>query len=375
MNEGLKVSQILIVHFGLTYGGSTRNAIDDAVSLQNQGYIVGFASEGGPLLTELEQNSIQFHRLYFVNPEVYPRWIRYLLGIPISTILLLYFVLQQKYNFLYVQHRQSGIPCTVVAWVTKATYIFISVNELGRLSQGRLFTPLGNHIIAVSNQVKQNIIDYFGVADQKITVISNAVNIDVKRADEDEICTFNNRFSIATQAQVVACVAMLVEVKGHDILLSAWKQVVSKFPQAMLLLTGDGPLKERLQAQSVALDITQNVRFLGFVDDISVVYSRALFVVLPSRSEGLPLSILEAFSYGLSAVATTVSGIPEIVLHEKTGLLVEPENPDQLAQTIIHLLSHDSLRQEMGDAGRHLVAQKYSRQVRETALRDYFENL
>ena len=369
------MSNILIVHYALTPGGSTRNAINDAVSLQNQGNIVGFASQGGALLTELDQNSIQFHKLYFVDPELYPIWVRYLLGIPVSTILLLYYVLQKKYNILYVQHRQSGIPCTVVSWLTKAKYVFISVSELGKLNRGRLFTPLGNHIIAVSKQVKQNIIDYFDVPSQKITVISNAVNIDVIKASKNEVDAFNHTFSIPPQVPVVACVAMLVEVKGHDVLLSAWKQVVAKFPQAILVLTGDGPLRESLKAHCRLLGINQNVRFLGFVDSITTVYSRADFVVLASRSEGLPLSILEAFAYGLAAVATDVSGIPEIVLPGKTGLLVEPDNPDQLAEAIVQLLSNDSLRKEMGEAGYCLVTQNFSRQVRDIALKEYFENL
>jgi glycosyltransferase involved in cell wall biosynthesis len=238
-----------------------------------------------------------------------------------------------------------------------------------------LLTPLGHHIIVISEQVKRNIINYFHIPACRVTVIPNATRTDVVREDEDALRAFDEKWSIPPGSQVVACVAMLVEVKAHDILLSAWKQVMRHFPQAVLILAGDGPLKEHLQAQCVQIEATQGVRFLGFVDNISIVYSRASFVVLPSRSEGLPISILEAFSYGLPAVATAVSGTPEIVIPEKTGLLVEPENPEQLSQSIMRLLSDSQLRRRLGQAGRQLVVEKYSSGVRELAIGNYFRTL
>jgi glycosyltransferase involved in cell wall biosynthesis len=208
-----------------------------------------------------------------------------------------------------------------------------------------------------------------------VTVIPNGTNTDVEKVEERSLRAFDEKWSIQPGSQVVACVASLVEVKGHDILLSAWKQVVHHFPKAVLILAGDGPLRKRLQSQCTRLGIAQCVRFLGYVDDISIVYSRAGLVVLASRSEGLPICVLEAFSYGLPVVATAVSGTPEVVFPEKTGLLVEPDRPRELAQAIMRLLSDVPLRERLGQAGRQLVAEKHSLRVHELALGNYFRAL
>ena len=370
-----KVSKILVVLHALRPGGAEGVAVYDAISLSNQGFAVGLASERGTLEKELHARAIRFHRLYFVDPERYPKWLRYLLGLPISTVILFDLVLRHKYDCLYVHHRQSGIPSTVVSWLTGAKYVFISSSEQGKYNRGRFLTPLGQHVIAVSEQVKRNVITNFHVPVRMVTVIPNATKTDVVKVDEKSLRAFDEEWSIPTGSQVVACVASLVKVKGHDILLSAWKQVIYHFPQAVLILTGDGPLKKRLQSQCKQLGIAQCVRFLGYVDDISIIYSRASLVVLASRSEGLPLCILEAFAYGLPAVATAVSGTPEIVMPEKTGLLVEPDNPEQLAQAIMRLLSDTQLRQQLGQAGRHLVVEKYSASMRELVLGYYFRDL
>ena len=370
-----KVAKILVVHPALTPGGTTRVAIDDATSLGRQNFIIGFASDSGPFEDELKAEGISFHRLFFVDPERHSKVVRYMLGLPLSTILLLHYVLRNRYDCLYVQHRQSGIPSAIISWVTGVRYVFVSHSELGRLNRGRLFTPLGHHIIAVSEQVKRNIITYWRVPGRMITVIPNATKTDVVKADRRSLHGFDEKWSILPESQVVACVAMLVKVKGHNTLLSAWKRVLVNFPEAVLILAGDGPLRHRLQDLSDQLGITDRVRFLGYVRDLSIVYSRASIVVLSSISEGLPISILDAFSHSVPVVATAVSGTSEIVIDGKTGLLVGAGNIEQLAQALMSLLSDAKARKEMGQAGRKLVIERYSSEVRELDLGNYIRIL
>ena len=366
---------ILLVHSALSAGGSTDLAISDAVGLRSQGFEVGFASEPGRRTEDMRAQGIRLHRLYFVDPGRYPAWVRYLLGVPVSTALLLYFVIRYGYRYLYVQHRQSGIPSTLVAHFTGAKYVFISHSELGRLNRGRLLTPLGRNVIAVSDQVKRNLITYFRTAPDRVTVIPNATRTEVRQAGEAARMAFREKWDISPDQPVVACVAMLVEIKAHDVLLRAWARLVRHHPRAVLVLTGEGPLRQWLEELSRKLGITETVRFVGFVEDLAVVYSCASLVVLASRSEGLPGAILEASAYGVPAVATAVSGTPEIVLPERTGLLVEPDDPEQLARAIARLLSDENLRERLGRAARELVVRKYSMESRQRTLADYFRGL
>jgi glycosyltransferase involved in cell wall biosynthesis len=369
------VSKILVVHFSLSPGGSTEGAIGDAVALRNEGFEVGFASEPGSRAPDVRAHGMRLHRLYFVDSGRYPAWVRYLLGAPVSSALLLYFVVRHGYRYLYVQHRQSGIPSTVVAWLTGAKYVFISRSELGRFNRGRFLTPLGRHILAVSEQGKRNLMTYFRATGDSITVVPNATRTDVRTAGEGARRAFRARWNIAFDQPIVACVAMLVGIKAHDVLLAAWAQVVQCHSNAVLVLAGDGPLKDVLRRRCRELEITDSVRFLGLVDDVSIVYSCARFVVLASRSEGLPRSILEASAHGLPSVATAVSGVPEIVIPERTGLLVEPGEPKQLAQAMMRLLSDAGLRDRLGGGARELVIAKHSMEHRQRALSCYFRSL
>jgi len=117
------------------------------------------------------------------------------------------------------------------------------------------------------------------------------------------------------------------------------------------------------------------VRFLGLVDDMSVVYWRASFIVLSSNTEGMPMAPLEAAVYGRPAVATAVGGTPEVVLDEQTGLLVKPDDVALLAEAIIRLLGNSALSQTLGSNARALVQGRHSSAARAVVLGNYFSGL
>jgi glycosyltransferase involved in cell wall biosynthesis len=111
------------------------------------------------------------------------------------------------------------------------------------------------------------------------------------------------------------------------------------------------------------------VHWCGWRQDLPGIYASADLVVLSSDSEGLPLSLVEAMACGRPAVATEVGGVPELVVHERTGLLVSRGDPEGLARAISSLLRQPTLRADMGARGRARVRERYtaSRLVRETA--------
>jgi glycosyltransferase involved in cell wall biosynthesis len=149
---------------------------------------------------------------------------------------------------------------------------------------------------------------------------------------------------------VVICVARFDPVKGVDVLIDAWREIASTIPQAMLLLVGDGPLREALAQRIRANGLNTSVRFLGYRSDVEAVLRAADLCVVPSRSEGFSLAALEAMATGLPVVATGVGGLPEVVKDGETGVLVEPENPPALAKAVIRLLADPTLRSEVAAA-------------------------
>ncbi|MCU0619613.1 MAG: glycosyltransferase [Gemmatimonadaceae bacterium] len=133
----------------------------------------------------------------------------------------------------------------------------------------------------------------------------------------------------AADTTVVVCVARFEAVKNHDVLLDAWARIAHRGGE--LWLVGDGPLGSTVRAQAAR---TPGVRLLGVRTDVPAVLAAADLFVLPSRYEGLPMSLLEAAMAGVPVVATAVGGIPEIVRDGIDGRLVSPNDAEALAAAL-----------------------------------------
>jgi glycosyltransferase involved in cell wall biosynthesis len=139
--------------------------------------------------------------------------------------------------------------------------------------------------------------------------------------------------------------------KGHRVLIAAWPAVVRAQPAARLVLVGDGPCRGELEAQARALGVTASVTFAGFRAPADPFLSASRLLVQPSLTEGMPNAVLEAMSAGRPVVASRIGGVPELVVHEETGLLVAPGDPEALAAAIVRMLSDPAGAVRMGTAG------------------------
>lgn len=160
--------------------------------------------------------------------------------------------------------------------------------------------------------------------------------------------------------QIVICVSRLSYEKGIDVLLRAWYLVHETFPQAQLLLVGDGPLRLQLEQLAKLLGLSESIEFAGTQHDIPAYLNKSTIAVLPSRYEGMPNALLEAMACGLPCVATRVSGSEDIVQDGTNGLLVATEDYQGLAQALITLLDDPALARHYGYAARTGIEQHYS---------------
>lgn len=124
-------------------------------------------------------------------------------------------------------------------------------------------------------------------------------------------------------------------------------------------LIGDGPDRSAIEAELDELGIAPSVRLLGDRPDVRELLARAHVFVCSSRSEGMPISILEAMAAGLPVVASAVGGVPEVVVEGRTGLLVEPGAVAPLAEALSQLIDDPALRERLGRAGREMAEQRY----------------
>ena len=158
-------------------------------------------------------------------------------------------------------------------------------------------------------------------------------------------------------------VARLSPEKDVGTLIQAVKHVTEALgPQHgfMLDIAGDGRIRPQLETMSESLGLTQTIRFLGERNDIPQRLANASMFVLPSITEGISLTLLEAMARGLPVVATRVGGNPEVVVHGKTGLLVPAQSPQELAAAISRLYQDSSMGKDMGLLGRQRVEKQFS---------------
>jgi glycosyltransferase involved in cell wall biosynthesis len=158
----------------------------------------------------------------------------------------------------------------------------------------------------------------------------------------------------------VAFVGVLERYKGIDVLIDAWPSIVEREPASVLWIAGDGTLRPAIQRAIGKHGIDASVRLLGRISraEVKDVLDRSRMLVLPSRSEGLGLVILEAFSRGRPVVATEVGGIRELVIQGRTGLLVPPEDKDALALGILKLLGDAVEVRRMGREARRVAERR-----------------
>jgi glycosyltransferase involved in cell wall biosynthesis len=159
---------------------------------------------------------------------------------------------------------------------------------------------------------------------------------------------------VPPDAPVVTVVAALREPKGHEHAIRAWPAVREKVPDAVLLIVGSGPHEAALHAMA-----GDGVVFTGVRADIPEILAGSTLALLPSLTEALPTTLIEAAASGLAVVATTVGGTAETVDHGRTGLLVPPADPDALAAAVAELLLDPDRRAAYGAAGRRLAEERF----------------
>jgi glycosyltransferase involved in cell wall biosynthesis len=144
----------------------------------------------------------------------------------------------------------------------------------------------------------------------------------------------------------------MVPDKDHATLLSAFRTVVERLPDAELWLAGNGPLRDAIRRRAAAELPPRCFRFMEPKRDIEPWLHAAGVLALPSIREALPNVVLEAMATGLPVVATDAGGLPEAVENERTGLVVPAGDSRRLAEAILRLLSDARLRESFGRAGR-----------------------
>lgn len=256
----------------------------------------------------------------------------------------------------YYAWMYGGLACLMVPGCTHVhtQHSHLVMPKAPPLLVRNLLKDLPKHIIAVSEQVTSSLVDQKYVRPgTDVSVIYNGIDVNRYRARE--------RAAYGTAR--IGIVARLVGVKNHKLLLEAFSYVIKSGRNAELVIVGDGPLRQSLEEQCNELGIGSKVVFMGERGDIDTILATLDLFVLPSRSEGLSISILEAMASSLPVVASSVGGNPVLVSDHNTGILFEDNNVIALTQSIAALLDDPALRSKLGSSGRIIVTERFSLQT------------
>lgn len=220
---------------------------------------------------------------------------------------------------------------------------------------------LSSKIIAVSKAVKQNLLEA-GIPDAMIKVIYGGVDKHEKLSSE-EINEIKRQYGIGEKDLVFGVAARLTEVKGHKYLIEAAELVLKKKSNIKFVIAGTGPLEGQLKQTVSEKGLEQSFVFTGFIRDIGRIYNILDVNMVCSVSEALCLSLVEGMSVGKPMIGSEVGGVPELIKHMETGLLVPPRKPEELAKAILELAENDELRITMGENAEKLMQEKFSASV------------
>jgi len=249
---------------------------------------------------------------------------------------------QENITIVHSHHRMAALYARMAC---KKNILQI-INAHNTFKDKKLLTKFAYkkaNVIAVGEQVKSNLVDYFKIAENKVSVIHNSV----KPFDGDVRPIEELQKAKESGHTLIGNVGRLSEQKGMEYFICAAATVYKEYPEVRFYIIGDGEDKEKLIDLSKELLPDGILTFLGYRSDVQNVMCQLDFIVLSSLWEGLPLTPIEAFSVKKTVVATAVDGTPEIVKDGENGLLIPPKNVQELADKMLYLLNNAEKRAEL----------------------------
>jgi glycosyltransferase involved in cell wall biosynthesis len=206
-------------------------------------------------------------------------------------------------------------------------------------------------VLAVSRQIEHSI-RCSGVEPARIRTLYSGLDLPPSALTCDRQAV-RRQLSIPSEVLLLGTVANLFERKGYDVMLDALARVAHMEPAVQYLIvgTGDRAYERALRSQVQALNLSRHVHFAGFQDPVYPYIAAMDLYVQPSRMEGFGIAVIEAMAMGKAVIGTATGGLPEVIVHEETGLLVPPDDSAALAEAIAVLLKSSEKRERFARAG------------------------
>jgi glycosyltransferase involved in cell wall biosynthesis len=343
-------------------GGSERIGVDLALQFRDRGYeVICFALYGnrGPFRDLLEQTGVACVDLDYSSRSSRLRRLTFQAEV-------WRFLRRERVSALHVHHATALILCGIAARLARVPRTVMTEHALFQLQDrpayrrsAARYCRFAQDITVVSPEQLEYFHSELGVARERLHYVPNGVRVRTKDPATGQ--RIRREFGIPNDAFVFLYAGRLNEVKNLPVIL----QAVADLPLptlARLIIAGDGPERAMLEALSASLGIGDKVTFAGPRSDVHALLMAADGFVMSSRTEGLPMALLEAMSAGVPCVATEVGGIPAL-LASGAGLLVRSESFKELSAAMRRLIDEPALRANIVRAALARVSSQYSLDV------------
>lgn len=254
------------------------------------------------------------------------------------------FCKKNNISILTAHHRYFDIVGKIASLLLKipiVTVVHSKVYNKRRLSY------FADKFVAPAENIKRHLENRFHVKPEKITVISNfVVPEDYKLFDDEALRLFRIENSLPENKKIVLFMSRWSKEKGIDVLLSAMRTILREDSSVFFVIAGDG--EEKQFVEEFCKEFSGSSKVLASVINVAPWYQMADIVVLPSRVDPYPLTVIESGYFSKAIVASAVDGIAEIIQHGKDGYLVQPENTQELVNGLRKLLEEPDTRIRLG---------------------------
>lgn len=274
-------------------------------------------------------------------------------------------ITQGNYDIVHTHSSVAGIVGRVAAWSTKTNVIVHHVHGWG-LQEGmstatrliyleleRLCAKLSDRLILVSQPDIQKGKKYHIASEDKFALIYNGIELEKFSQPVDD-SQLRSELGLESNTKLVGMIGRLDKQKNPLDFIRAAAAVTKKYSNVQFLLIGDGPLQSDCERLIHELDLQEKVLLLGFRNDVAKILPTLTITAMSSLWEGLPITFLESMCAGKPIVANNVDGASDVVKNDKTGFLVTPHQPLEMAERILYLLNNERLCDEMGSTAQQM---------------------
>ena len=368
--------------------------VKEIESKQFHGVIISPKSEGD-FAEKVRQNGVTAYQVTMPSPKHFTSIkslfenLKCLLTMPISVFEIVKIIRKEKIDIIHIQGLLN-FSGSFAALLTRKKVVWHLIGSVYPANVVSLLMPLvlllSDHMIFIGKKLahyylqdKQEKLE----KEEKFTIIYNGINVDIfnqNNLNEEDITKLRSELGIESNCKIIGCVGNVNPAKGYEYLIDAAVGVKKNIPNIKFIIVG-GLISSQKDYYQKLKDLIRehqldnNFIFTGKRDDIAELLSLFDLFVLPSTAEGTPMAILEAMAMEKPIIATDVGAISEQIIDNESGMLIEPKNPEQLAQSIKDLLENEDKALLLANNARIRVNKYFSVKKSSEKYKQVYESL